>query len=276
MRSFSLTWLDLLHMVMATGKDVSPRGMLTRELMQYTIQVNMRKPVLTVPLRKINYKFMAAEAYWILTGDNRVETIAPYNKNIANFSDDGETFFGAYGPKIVDQIPYVVNKLMADPDSRQAGLIIWRESPPQTKDVPCTVAIFFNIRTKDGKRYLNANVFMRSNDVWLGTPYDVFNFCMLGHFVCGYLNKMNGIVGSVDAILPGKLFLTAASMHLYDSNWEDANICIRSARTRIQPDTPEPLYLDPADLISWLRDLRETSPGHELRWWEAKDNAPQP
>lgn len=257
MKDFSRTWIEALNDIMTNGQEVSPRGKLTREIPQRTLQVNMRKPVLTVPDRSLSYKFMAAEAYWILSGDDRVETIAPYNSRIAEFSDNGETFFGAYGPKIIDQLGYVVDKLMEDQDTRQAGLTIWREKPPATKDVPCTVAAFFSIRNG----LLNAHVFMRSSDVWLGVPYDVFNFSMLAHYICAFLNK-KGVVVS-----PGQLFLTAASSHLYAINWDDAKLCIMSEVLE-QSETPTVLFQDPREMMHWLRDLRDSRPGDALRWWE--------
>jgi thymidylate synthase len=203
---------------------------------------------------------MAAEAYWILSGDDRVETIAPYSARIKDFSDDGVRFFGAYGPKIVAQLPYVVEKLLTDPRSRQAGLTIWRESPPETKDVPCTVAVFFAIR--NGK--LNAHVFMRSSDVWLGVPYDVFNFSMLSHLVCGLLNEQFDLG---DQVSPGKLYLTAASSHLYAENWEDAKFCTTSQIFN-QPETDVLLWNDPYHLMEVLRKLRDAKSGDPLRWWE--------
>lgn len=256
----SNAWLNTLRDVLVLGALASPRNIPTREVLHQTTEVNMRRPVLCVPSRKLGYKFMAAEAYWILSGDDRVETIAPYNSRISNFSDDGEHFFGAYGPKILAQLSYVVGKLVADRDSRQAGLTIWRENPPYTKDVPCTVSIFFSIR--DNK--LNAHVFMRSSDVWLGLPYDVFTFSMLGHLVCGLLNNSPRFGTRVS---PGRLFLTAASSHLYASNVSDAVICLSRASLD-QPETPEQLWADSYFLMDTLRDLRETSPGDKLRWWE--------
>ena len=87
MIDFSEVWLDLISHTLQYGEEVSPRGKLTREIPQRTITVNMRKPVLMIPTRSLSYCFMAAEAYWILSGDNKVSTIAPYNKHIANFSD---------------------------------------------------------------------------------------------------------------------------------------------------------------------------------------------
>lgn len=264
-KDFPYVWLEAINDILTNGDEVSPRGQKTKEILQRTIEVDMRRPVLTIPQRKLSYKFMAAEAYWILTGDNRVATIAPYNKNISQFSDGGETFFGAYGPKILSQMDYVIKKLMADPDSRQAGLTIWRECPPETKDVPCTVAIFFNIRNG----LLNCHVFMRSSDVWLGVPYDVFNFSMLSHMICCFFNS------DEIKVRPGTLYLTAASSHLYERNFETARECI-SAEILEQAPTPEILYTNGEQFAEWMRDLRETKPGESfLRWWEVSEHKAQ-
>lgn len=268
MDSFSLIWTDLLVEAICNGEIVSPRGHRTRELIQKTVKVDMRSPVLMVPERRLSYKFMAAEAYWILSGDDTVEGIAPFNPNIGQYSDDGKRFFGAYGPKVMQQLPYVIDKLMEDPDTRQAGLTIWRESPPKTKDVPCTVAMFFNIR--DGK--LNANVFMRSSDIWMGLPYDVFNFSMIGHFVCAVFNEVNSPdSGTVACIEPGDLYVTAASSHLYERNLKDATKCLTSC-FKTQVDTPEILFKYPQVLMSALESLRHSSPGDAIRWWEGGKN----
>lgn len=267
MKDFSQVWLEALDETMKSGVLVAPRGKLTREIPQRTISVNMQTPVLRVSRRQLNYRFMAAEAFWILSGSDRVAEIAPYNSRIANFSDDGETFFGAYGPKIIAQLPFVLAKLQEDPMSRQAGLTIWRESPRPTKDVPCTVAIFFNQR--DGK--LNCHVFMRSSDLWLGLPYDTFNFSMLTHYLCGLLNES---APSSDPVMPGVLHLTAASSHLYETNFEDAKACVTDWATLPQPVTPFVLWQKPDVLMGRLADLRDAKPGHDLRWWEQSD-APQ-
>ena len=260
MKDFSSTWLDAINDILTNGQKVSPRDQLTFEIPQRTMVVDMRRPVLRVAERSLSYRFMVAEAFWILSGDNKVETIKPYNSHIAQFSDDGETFFGAYGPKIAEQFRYVVGKLEQDKDTRQAGLTLWRENPPATKDVPCTIAIFFNIR----KGKLNCHVFMRSSDVWLGVPYDVFNFSMLSHMVCADFN-----VGKSEAemISPGTLYLTAASSHLYQRNWVDAKACLMG-KVLEQPQTPDALWQDTQELFNVLGYLSDTKPGHELRWWE--------
>lgn len=263
----SQNWLELLYTVSNNGVNVISRGLATKEILHNLFIIDMRYPVVRVPARKLNYKFMAAEAFWILTGDDRVETISPYNPHIAKFSDDGERFFGAYGPKIRDQMHYVVGKLIEDPGSRQAGLTIWRENPPQTKDVPCTVAMFFSIRDKE----LNCHVFMRSSDVWLGIPYDVFNFSMVSHRICCEINAWAQREIHPDRIVwPGKLYLTAASSHLYHSDMKAAEKVLEEYNWDPQEKTPSALCTNLVNLTGTLMHLRESSPGDDIRWWEPK------
>lgn len=253
-------WHDALADILCNGNHSAPRGIPTLEIPQRTMVIDMLRPVVMTPSRQLNYRFMAAEAFWILTGDDRVESIAKYNGHIAQFSDDGEKFFGAYGPRVVEQLDYVVKKLREDPNTRQAGMTLWRQNPPKTKDVPCTIALFFFIR---GNR-LNAHVFMRSSDAWLGIPYDVFSFCMLAYRVCGILES-----GVVNLYVPGNLYLTAASSHLYETNFEMARSCLRD-KIIDQPIAPDNLWGREQPLISYLEKLRETRPGDPMRWWETK------
>ena len=280
----SLAWLSALDAVLASGRLVSPRGQLTKELAQFTLEVDMRRPVLLVPERKLSYQFMAAEAYWILTADETVAGIAPWNPRIADFSDDGKVFYGAYGPRIHEQLNYVLNKLLEDPDTRQAGLTIWRPNPPPTRDPPCTITIFFGLRGG----LLNTHVFMRSNDQWLGLPYDVFNFSMLAHLVCARYNTTRAMALRAAAeakaalerqayrpfsfrpLAPGTLYLTAASSHLYEQHWELAKSIVASEfhPVPMQPTTPIALFHDEQTLLETLRDLRNTKRYDTRRWWE--------
>lgn len=264
MHDATLAWRQLIAEILKGGDTVSPRGLRTLELPQHTIIVDARRPVLLDPARKLSYRFMAAEAFWILSGDDRVGTIAPYNERIGGFSDDGQTFFGAYGPRIQEQLPYVIAKLRQDPHSRQAGLTTWRPSPPKTKDVPCTVAFFFAIRDAE----LRCHVFMRSSDAWLGIPYDVFTFCMLMHLVCAELNQTRG--AGEEPLVPGGLYLTAASSHLYEPQWAPAKGTLIQPLPRRQAPTPSFLYTSKEGLMTTLHELRETKPGSHQRWWEQR------
>lgn len=272
-------WLGVLKALLTCGQETRPRGQATLELPQVTVTTQLAHPVLTIPERHLNYRFMAGEAHWILNGDDRVSTIVPFNSKIAAFSDDGRTFFGAYGPRYVHQLPGVVQKLMDDPATRQAGLTLWRPNPPATKDVPCTVAIFFQIRNDE----LNVHVFMRSSDAWLGLPYDVFNFSMMGYQVAGLVNQRRagdargrqGLIGSAlpvayDGVQPGALFLTMASSHLYEPHFAAASEIVGAypdlAQVGAGSSVPIHLAHAPHGLDTTLDRLRCGE--RDARWWQ--------
>src|SRR5271157_4924104 len=207
-------WYNCLRDVVLYGNEVSPRGKRTKEVLGSALVVDMTQSVVTLANRKLGYRFMAAEAAWITAGDDLVATIAPYSKIVANFSDDRVRFFGAYGPKFRSQLDYVVAALRRDPNTRQAVFNIWRENPPEVKDYPCTLNCTFLIR--DSK--LHAFVNMRSNDVWLGTPYDIFSASMWSAYVLLKLDDPDlGL---------GNLYHVAASRHLYEDNWATAVSCL--------------------------------------------------
>ncbi len=260
-------WYSLLRNIMYYGKKVSPRGMDTLEVLHNNINMDMNNPIVNNDLRKLSYKFLAAEAYWILSGDNQVSGIAPYNKYISNFSDDGEIFFGAYGPRIKSQFSYVANSLVDDHMSRQAVLTIWRENPEKSKDIPCTINMTFNIR--DNK--LNCHTIMRSSDAWLGFPYDVFNFSMVAIMVMNMYHDMQLIRLGTGKIKEedmkqlelGTLYWTGISSHIYFKNLDQIQDCYRS-RGKVQEGTsesvPKIFFNDFEYLMTALDDTRNMKP----------------
>ena len=256
--SATIAWQLVLDKLIHRGQPCAPRGQPILELIGYSFTIDMKHPVVGNPKRKLGYKFMAAEAYWILMGDDRVETIAPYSKAIANFSGNGVTFDGAYGPKVVAQLEYVVQTLVNDRDTRQAVMTIWRENPGPSKDIPCTVAVQFLIR--DG--LLHCVDTMRSSDVWLGVPYDLFNFSMISMYVALRLREVGVHVEL------GTLTLQAGSQHLYERNLkdaEDAYICFDTLPGMASTAMTVSMFTSPEHLCNWLRTYRE----HGIdRWYE--------
>lgn len=258
----SLAWQETLIQILLNGQDVSPRGLQTKEILHHTTAINMNQPVVAVDERKLSYKFMAAEALWILEGDDTVSSIAPYNPKIAEFSDDGMTFFGAYGPRINEQWAHVIDSLLADRDTRQAVLTTWRPNPPKTKDVPCTVSLAFNIRNGA----LNCHAFMRSSDAWLGVPYDVFNFSMVAaRLACTYNRNQLTYATRVNL---GTLYLTRMSSHLYAPNWSEAKLCALSP-IRHYSKIPSALVID-GDWDTLHRDLVACRDNRPVAAWQIR------
>lgn len=206
----SVAWKWMLTDVMNNGLSVTVRGRNITEIMHRTAIIDMNQPVVAIEQRKLGYAFMLAEAAWILSGNNDVKSIKPFSKIIHQFSDDGIFFRGAYGPQIIQQLPYIIESFKTDKYTRQAVISIWKPSPMPSKDIPCTVAVQFMIRGG----LLHAYVDMRSSDCWLGVPYDWFNFSMLTKYLLLILKEDENF-SNVEL---GFLHFKANSQHIYEDN----------------------------------------------------------
>jgi thymidylate synthase len=191
-----------------------PRGLKITEKLNDSWIIDMDDPIITLPERKLSYSFMFGEAAWMLAGKNDVESVSKYVDGVKRFSDDGITFFGAYGPKIITQTSYVVDTLIKDNDSRQAVINIWRENPRSSKDIPCTLSLQFIMREASDELWLHTVATMRSNDAWLGTPYDTFNFSAISFYIICCLN-FRGLKCKV-----GSLNIQAGSRHIYETDFK--------------------------------------------------------
>jgi thymidylate synthase len=218
----------------------------------------MARPLVRCPLRRLGRKFAAAEPAWILRGDNRLASIAPYARHLTNFSDDGLRLSGAYGPKVVDQVPYVVRVLSEDPQSRQAVMTLWRERPGPSRDVPCTIALQFVVRDQA----LHCVATMRSSDAWLGICYDIVAFsCVSAAVAIALRSRHRDLVHRL-----GTLVLTAGSQHLYALDWDLARSC---ADCPVDEPDVAPLELDEftseGDLV-WHLECLSNGTASPRRW----------
>lgn len=193
------------------GQPVSPRGIPTREIFAASLCLHRPRARLVsgVPGRVVNPAFAVAEAAWILSGSDE-PWIYDYNSKLRTYANDG-VLRGAYGPRLrhwagrIDQLARVVEMLRTDPDSRRAVIQLYDPARDENAnlDVPCTLGFRFHLR--DGRLVMSTT--MRSQDVWLGLPYDVFTFTLLQELVAGWLGvPMGAYHHHVD------------SLHLYDSN----------------------------------------------------------
>jgi hypothetical protein len=162
---------------------------------------------------------------------------------------------GAYGPRLYHQMENVVRLICQDPDTRQAAALVWRGDETTlalmgNKDVPCTVALSWNVR--NGK--LNASTVMRSNDVFLGVAYDFWMFTRLQMTLAWALG-----------LELGDYRHHAISLHAYERDWDKVNEFI------IDPEEPKLPggYTDGFDVPGTLLSEDEAI----ARWREARQQA---
>ena len=141
-----------------------------------TCYTRPRERVLFDPKRDANPYFHLMEAMWMLAGRNDVKSIARYNSQIGQFSDDGDTLRGAYGHRWRnwfkrDQLIWAIEHLRSNPDSRRCVIQMWDADgdadaiDSDTKDVSCNTQIYF-LKRPNG--LLDMTVTNRSNDIIWG------------------------------------------------------------------------------------------------------------
>ena len=156
------------------------------------------------------------ELLWYLNSSNSLEFIKYYIDSYENYSDDGNHLYGAYGPRIFgnnknNQYNNIIKLLKKKPSTRQAVIQIFDKEDlaplandlPLTKDLPCTCNLQFFIR--EGK--LDMIVTMRSNDVFIGMPHDIFTFTMIQEITAQTLGIELGIYKHL-----------VSSLHIYEKD----------------------------------------------------------
>jgi thymidylate synthase len=174
-------WFNILKSQAKDGVlDPSRDGAVVGEVINaVTVIEDPTRCIINSPLRKMPIRYAVGELLWYMSANNKLDEIRKYTSAWDRMSDDGLTVNSNYGHKIhkfygFDQWEDIKKRLTADPYSRQCVIHIKDPRPMEkpTKDTPCTVCLQFFIR--DEKLYMTT--YMRSNDIWMGFPYDVFNF----------------------------------------------------------------------------------------------------
>lgn len=217
----------LLSHVMNKGDVVAPRDQVCVEIRNVTITMDDPTDVLAINCsRGLNPRIAAYEALSLISGvsiPEKIIAISPTFKRFVN--PESDEFDGAYGPRTKWQIPRVIRKLQQDEHSRQACVVLWRPDDlfRSTLDLACTVYLNFAIR----KNKLLMTTHMRSQDLWWGWPYDLFQFTQLQHTIANTL-----------AIEVGTYTHVVDSLHFYSRDTQAAYEFIQARGS----DKPRPHF----------------------------------
>lgn len=203
---------DLVKHVLAAGVKRSPRGHVTLDAGPTTVV--MQDVTESLPLgigRGLNRRIAAVEAAQLVGGFSDPDLTVKASSAFSRYREPEGHFHGAYGNRIAQQFAYVIYKLKNDRDSRQAVATLWspyHDNVPNKRDYPCTIALIFAI--VNGR--LELSVTMRSQDIWLGAPYDWFQFTQAQQTLARLLS-----------IPPGIYRHSTVSTHLYGVNMADTD-----------------------------------------------------
>lgn len=194
------------------------------------------------------------ETLWYLSGSDRLKHIEHYfprYRKFINASPRAVRAPGAYGPRLFgggkkSQMMMLLETLkqkLGNSDTRQAVAQIFNRSDlkPGNGDVPCTTTLQFLPR--GGKLHLATT--MRSNDVYLGFPGDVFAFTFIQELVARTLDLEVGTYSHF-----------VGSLHLYDDKETKARDYLNEGfQTPISmPPMPKG---DPWASVAWLLEAEQ-------------------
>lgn len=200
-------------------------GVGTYTLTNQTVEFDMKEAPLFTG-KKIMWKTAVAELNAFLKAEHTLEEFhARGIKYWDKFADKNGELGPIYGVQWrnfegVDQIDYVISELLNNPNSRRLIISAW--NPKDQKDMslpPCPVMVQFNVR--EGK-YLDAFVYQRSADSFLGVPFDIFQYYLLTCYIIIHHNvQIRKVCGKdVPLLTLGKLNFAYGNFHIYANHEE--------------------------------------------------------
>lgn len=139
-----------------------------------------------------------------------------------------------------DQLSYVINELKTNPSSRRILINLW--NPMDIDKVAlmcCHYSIQFNVRTQNDTNYLDCLFNMRSSDVFLGLPFNIFSYSVLTYIIAKKCN-----------MTPGNLIYNGGDTHIYLNHITQVNTQIN----RIPYSYPK-LLLDDSIILKDFKDI---------------------
>lgn len=176
------------------------------------------------------------ELCWYLAKTNSAQFISYYIPQYQTEAEGG-IVHGAYGPRLFnqhgqDQVRNVIDLLRRKPSTRRAVIQVFdaADLAEEHKDVPCTCSLQFLAR--DQRLHLFTS--MRSNDVFLGLPHDVFCFTMIQELVARTLGLEVGVYKHA-----------VGSLHLYEQHRDDASAFVNEGWQATDSPMPAMPFGDP-------------------------------
>lgn len=176
---------------------------------------NSKDDAFLLTTKHVAWKAAVKEMYWIyIMQSNKVKDLQDMGTRIWDeWAKEDGTIGPAYGAIVSkptfgykNQLEYVVETLKKDPNSRRVMINLWDvDKLHEMALTPCCYNVIFNVL--DGKLYMQLNI--RSSDVALGLPFNIFQFQVL-HKLIAHECKVE----------PADMIVMISNLHYYDRHEE--------------------------------------------------------
>lgn len=252
-------YLELLRDVMENGVDKDDRtGTGVRSVFGRQVRYNLAEGFPLLTTKKLHIRSILHELLWFLSGETNIQYL---KDNGVSIWDDWATPEGELGPvygaqwrkwqgangQVHDQVLALVEGLKNNPDSRRHIINGWnvallpdeKQKPWENAAAgkmalpPCHVLYQFYVANNK----LSASLYIRSNDLFLGNPYNTASLAFLTHMLAQQCD--------LDV---GEIVLSIGDAHIYSNHFEQVETQLKR--------TPGPLpklkiHRKPASILDY-------------------------
>ncbi|NBW93904.1 MAG: thymidylate synthase [Bacteroidetes bacterium] len=212
-------YLDLLRHVRDNGLEKSDRtGTGTRSVFGHQMRFDLQVGFPLVTTKKVYFKGLAIEMLWFLKGGTNIQYLVDNNVHIWDaWADENGDLGPVYGKQWVswagrdgqdiNQIERVIESIRSNPDSRRHIVNAWNVSDLHEMALPpCHMFYQFWVGPGDAQSpgRLSCQLYVRSNDLFLGAPFNIAEYALLTHMIAQQCD-----------LEVGELVYTIGDAHIY-------------------------------------------------------------
>src|SRR3954449_578895 len=210
----------LLHRILDEGVRKHDRtGTGTLSVFGHQMRFDLSEGFPLVTTKKLHLKSIVHELLWFLKGDTNVRYLQDNGVTIWDeWADERGDLGPVYGRQrrswekpdggTVDQIPWVVDEIRRNPDSRRLIVSAWNPADlDQMALAPCHC--LFQFYVAEGR--LSCQLYQRSADAFLGVPFNIASYALL-----------TALMAQVLDLRPGDFVHTLGDAHLYANHVNQA------------------------------------------------------
>lgn len=211
-------YLDLLRHVKENGVRRGDRtGTGTLSVFGYQMRFNLQEGFPLVTTKKVFFKGLAHEMLWFLQGGTNVGYLNEHGIKIWNdWADENGDLGPVYGKQwrawetrtgtSIDQVTKVIESIKSNPESRRHIVQAWNVAEIEDMALPpCHMFFQFYV----ANQALSCSLYVRSNDLFLGAPFNIGQYALLTHMIAQQCN--------LDV---GELIYTIGDAHIYMNHLE--------------------------------------------------------
>jgi len=241
-------YLNLAKNILENGKErIDRTGTGTISIFGNQLKFDISQNILLLTTKQVPFYSIVKELLWILQGNTDAKILQKQKVSIWDSNTSREfldncglyhypegvlgagygfqlRFYGAkYSPSFadiskcdtnliggVDQLKYIENLLQNDPFSRRIMFSYWNPSDfDKTALLPCHIMCQFYVTQENNEKYLSCMLIMRSNDIFLGNPFNL-----------GFYSLLTYILAKRSNMKPKELVYTCGDTHIYTNHIE--------------------------------------------------------